>query len=151
MSFLRPTRFFIALTAAVVAVLPAALAPAAAETRAYLSLNKDPRLPDCTASSVQSAVTRTLSRAKADYAGGVRIKDMIQIRETAYRENGVSPLARRFCSAKASLSDGTTRTVHYKVEEHAGFVGVSWNVEACIWPLDKWHVYGAHCQTVRPR
>lgn len=125
--------------------------PAAAENRAYFSLNTDPRLPECTAASVQSAVAGTLARAQLDYSGGRTITGITHIRETGYKVNGISPLARRYCRGKASLSDGSTRSVHYMVEEHAGFVGVSWNVEACIAPLDKWHIYGAYCSTTRPR
>jgi len=124
---------------------------AAAENRAYFSFHKDPRLPECSAASVQSAVSGTLARAQVDYAGGRTITGISKIREVSYRENGISPLARRYCRGTASLSDGSIRSVHYLVEENAGFVGVSWNVEACLAPLDKWHVYGAYCSTTRPR
>jgi hypothetical protein len=124
---------------------------AAAENRAYFSFHKDPRLPECSAASVQSAVAGTLARAQVDYAGGRTITGITKIRETRYQVNGVSPLARRYCRGTASLSDGSVRAVHYLVEENAGFVGVSWNVEACLAPLDKWRVYGAYCSTTRPR
>ncbi|WP_297580345.1 cytoplasmic protein [Roseibium sp.] len=126
-------------------------APATAEeNRAYFSFGGDKRLPDCTAASVQSAVAGSVARARNDYYGGRTILGIEEIREVAYRVNGVSPLARRYCSGKANLSDGSYQSVHYLVEEHAGFVGISWNVEACLAPLDKWRVYGAHCSTARP-
>lgn len=83
--------------------------------------------------------------------GGRTITGITKIHEVSYRVNGVSPLARRYCRGTASLSDGSIRSVHYLVEENAGFVGVSWNVEACLAPLDKWRVYGAYCSTTRPR
>jgi hypothetical protein len=125
--------------------------PAAAdEFRAYFSFGGEKRLPECTAASVQSAVTGSVARARQDYYGGRTIMGINEIREVAYRVNGISPLARRYCRGKASLSDGSYQSVHYLVEEHAGFVGVSWNVEACLAPLDKWHVYGAYCSTARP-
>lgn len=148
---MRSTRF-LALSLAVLAAVTAAIVPAwAGEHRAYLALSSEPRLPGCDAASVRSAVSGALARAHRDYRNGRTILSVDLVRETAYRINGISPLARRYCSAQAGLSDGSTRTVHYMVEEHAGFVGVSWNVEACLSPLDKWHVYGAHCSTVRPR
>ncbi|WP_298985417.1 cytoplasmic protein [uncultured Roseibium sp.] len=120
------------------------------EHRAYFSFGGEPRLPDCTAGSVQSAVAGSVAKARKDYYGGRTILSIEEITEVAYRANDVSPLARRFCRGKASLSDGSYQSVHYMVEEHAGFVGVSWNVEACLAPLDKWRVYGAYCSTARP-
>ena len=124
---------------------------AATENKAYFSYPSDPRLPDCSAAAVHSAVAGTLARAKADYADGRTITRIDRVREVAYRVNGISPLARRYCRGTASLSDGSVKTVHYLLEENAGFVGVSWNVEACLSPLDKWRVYGAYCSTTRPR
>ena len=124
---------------------------AEAENRAYFSFHKDPRLPECTAASVQSAVAGTLARAHVDYAGGRTITGITKIQQLRYQVNDVSPLARRYCRGTASLSDGSLHSVHYMVEENAGFVGVSWNVEACLAPLDKWRVYGAYCSTTRPR
>ncbi|WP_417671962.1 cytoplasmic protein [Roseibium sp.] len=125
--------------------------PAMAENRVYFSLNSDPRLPECSTASVQSAVAGTLARAQTSYVDGHAITSIDGIREVAYRDNGISPLARRYCRGTATLTDGSARTVHYRLEEHAGFVGVRWNVEACLSPLDKWHVYGAYCSIVRPR
>lgn len=139
------------LTFSVLAICAGVTAPAAADdTRVYFSFSGEKRLPDCTAASVQSAVAGSIARARKDYYEGRTILNIDRIIEVGYRENGVSPVARRFCSGTASLSDGSLQAVHYMVEEHAGFVGVSWNVEACLAPLDKWRVYGAYCSTIRP-
>ncbi|MCX2721664.1 cytoplasmic protein [Roseibium salinum] len=133
-------------------ILSAALsAPASArDDRVYFSFAGENRLPECTAASVQSAVAGSVARARKDYYGGRTILGIDQVQEVGYQINGISPVARRYCRGKASLSDGSYQSVHYLVEEHAGFVGVSWNVEACLAPLDKWRVYGAHCSTTRP-
>jgi len=139
------------LSSGLLALILAGSAASATENRAYFSWNKDPRLPECESPSVQAAVAGTLARARADYAGGRTITAIDRISEVAYRENSVSPLARRFCRGTASLSDGSVHSVHYKLVEHAGFVGVSWAVEACLAPLDRWRVYGAYCSTTRPR
>lgn len=148
MTALRPAAQILA---ALVVAVTSLITPAMAGERVYFSFAGDPRLPECTSGSVQSAVAGTLARANVSYAGGRRITSIDRIRQVAYQDNGVSPIARRYCRGTATLTDGTTRAVHYKLVEHAGFVGVSWNVEACIAPLDKWYVYGAHCSTVRPR
>ncbi|GAB4521075.1 MAG: hypothetical protein Tsb0019_22320 [Roseibium sp.] len=140
------------LTLSALIVCAGIASPAAADDyRVYFSFSGEKRLPDCTAASVQSAVAGSIARAKKDYYGGRTIVSVDDIREVGYRENGVSPVARRYCLGKAGLSDGSYQSVHYMVEEHAGFVGVGWNVEACLSPLDKWRVYGAGCSTVRPR
>lgn len=143
---------FVRLSLATLAVCAIVTPPAVADDfRAYWSFGGDNRLPECTAASVQSAVAGSVARAKQDYYGGRTILGIDNIAEVAYRANGISPLARRYCRGKANLSDGSYQSVHYLVEEHAGFVGVSWNVEACLAPLDKWRVYGAYCSTTRPR
>nr|WP_155197549.1 cytoplasmic protein [Roseibium hamelinense] len=138
--------FPLALIAAVIS-LPAT----GAENKAYFSFNRDPRLPECQAASVTAAVAGTVARAETSYTGGRTITAIDAVREVGYRVNDISPLARRFCRGTASLTDGTQHTVHFKLVEHAGFVGVGWNVEACLSPLDKWRVYGAYCSTTRPR
>ncbi|MHA7777068.1 cytoplasmic protein [Roseibium sp. M-1] len=140
------------LTFSALALCASVAAPAMADdNRVYFSFSSgEKRLPDCTAASVQSAVAGSVARARKDYYGGRTILNIDRISEVSYRVNGVSPVARRYCKGTASLSDGTIQSVHYLVEEHAGFVGVSWNVEACLAPLDKWRVYGAYCSTTRP-
>ena len=140
---------FASLTLSALLVTAGFAAPAAAgDDRVYFSFSGEKRLPDC--ASVTGAVKSSIARANKDYYGGLRITDVNEITEVGYRDNGVSPVARRYCRGEASLSDGSFQSVHYMVEEHAGFVGVSWNVEACLSPRDKWRVYGAHCSTVRP-
>lgn len=126
-------------------------APASAEeNRVYFSFGGDPRLPECTAASVQSAVAGSVASARRDYYNGRTILGIDEIQEVGYKVNSTSPIARRYCRGKANLSDGSFQSVHYMVEENSGFLGISWNVEACLAPLDKWHVYGAYCSTTRP-
>ncbi|NRG17679.1 hypothetical protein HPQ64_08260 [Rhizobiales bacterium] len=71
--------------------------------------------------------------------------------ETGYQIGNPSPLARRYCEGHATLSDGNIHRVYYKVVEHQGFVGIRWNVEACLAGLDRWRVYDGNCRTVRPQ
>ncbi|WP_422037399.1 cytoplasmic protein [Roseibium sp.] len=123
----------------------------AEENRAYLSLSGKNRLPECTANSVQKAVRRSVARAYADYYEGRKIVGIEEITEIAFKVNEVSPLARRHCTGTANMSDGSHQHLHYLIEEHAGFVGVSWNVETCLSELDKWRVYGSHCRTTKPQ
>ncbi len=123
---------------------------AASEDRVYFSWGGEPRVPECLDNSVQSAVSARVARAYSGYYDGRVIVGIDRIVETAYELGTPSPLARRFCEGRATLSDGTETYVFYKVVEHAGFVGIRWNVEACLSGLDRWHVYDAYCRTVRP-
>ncbi|SDU28760.1 cytoplasmic protein [Stappia sp. ES.058] len=118
--------------------------------RPYFSWNGEPRVPTCDTAAVRRAVAGQIARADADYLGGIAIEDMSRVVETAYTQGRPSPYARRFCEARAEMSDGRTRRVYYAIMEHSGFVGVSWNLRACVAGLDPWRVYDARCRTVRP-
>lgn len=59
------------------------------------------------------------------------------------------PIDRRYCHAKAQLSDGKVRDVWYLIEKPMGFAGIGSNVEFCVSGFDRWHVYGGRCRTVR--
>lgn len=60
------------------------------------------------------------------------------------------PIARRYCEARASLSNGETRTVWYLIEYGQGFAGAFGdNVEACMQGFDEWNVYDEACRVVR--
>ena len=71
-----------------------------------------------------------------------------------------SPFERRYCQAKALISDHQWRTVYYVIEYPMGFAAAGdylgmfspvrgWKAEGCVLGLDKWHVYGANCQSLR--
>ena len=72
----------------------------------------------------------------------------------------VNPIERRYCQAKALISDHKWRTVYYVVEYPMGFAAADaylgmfspvrgWKAEGCVLGLDEWHVYGANCQSLR--
>ncbi|MFB2551161.1 hypothetical protein [Ensifer soli] len=59
------------------------------------------------------------------------------------------PVEREYCQATALTSDGQHRTLWYLIERNWGFAGMGENVEFCLSGLDPWHVYGAHCKSLR--
>jgi len=70
------------------------------------------------------------------------------------------PIERRYCQAKALISDGLRRTVYYVIEYPMGFAAAGgylgflspvrgWRAEGCVLGLDEWHVYGANCESLR--
>jgi len=81
----------------------------------------------------------------------VSIVDYYGIGESRHlpRIKDVRPIDRRYCFAKAQLSDGRTRDVWYLIEKPLGFAGIGSNVEFCVSGFDRWHVYGGRCRTVR--
>lgn len=147
-STLRMTRLCIVATLMATA-LGLAL-PVQAQEQVYFSSSAEPRLPACDSPAVQSAVAGRIASADALYYAGRTITVIDRIAEGAYKANGISPLARRFCTGIATLSDGSRHTVHYALVEHSSFIGVSWGVDACLNGLDRWYVHDASCRTVRP-
>ncbi|MGS1093046.1 hypothetical protein ACVCNR_00480 [Aquamicrobium terrae] len=59
------------------------------------------------------------------------------------------PIARHYCGAKVTLSDGYDRDIWYLIEEGQGFASVGNNVEFCVSGFDRWLVYNAHCRVLR--
>lgn len=64
-------------------------------------------------------------------------------------ESEFSPVARRYCGATATLSDGRERYVWFLIENPAGFAGLGNNVEFCVTGFDRWNVYNGHCRILR--
>ncbi|MBV2184101.1 MAG: hypothetical protein KUL88_06140 [Rhizobium sp.] len=56
---------------------------------------------------------------------------------------------RRYCQTKVTTSDGRRRQLWYLIESPWGFAGLGSSVEFCVSGLDPWHVYGAHCKSLR--
>lgn len=133
-----------------IAALCASLAPAAAGGVYFDWNTSEPRVPHCDAPSVRSAVQRTFARADVEYRRGVTIEAIHKIGQTGYTRGQPSPYARRYCRARADMSDGRTRSVFYMIEEYQGFAGLTWNVETCVAGFDRWHVYDAWCRVLRP-
>jgi hypothetical protein len=123
---------------------------AVAGERPYMSFNGEPRVPDCSDASVTGAVAGRVARADPAYGHGLTITGMERVVETSYQVDRPSPYARRFCEARAHMSDGRTRRVYYAISEHAGFLGIGWGLEACVAGVDPWRVYDARCRTARP-
>lgn len=81
----------------------------------------------------------------------VAISDFHSIRETRYLPAQEDrPIGRRYCGAKAVLSDGNSRDVWYLIEEGQGYAGIGGNnVEFCVSGFDRWFVYNGRCRVLR--
>lgn len=63
--------------------------------------------------------------------------------------DGTHRVERRYCHAKVTTTDGESRQLWYVIESTWGFAGLGSSVEFCASGLDPWHVYGAHCKSLR--
>ncbi len=112
----------------------------------------DESVPDC----AQGAVIETI-RSKFDTAAArvlnanLALGPVDRIVQDYAGQNDPSPIARRYCVARATMSDGHKTTLYYLVEQEAGFVGVTWNVEFCLAGYEPWRVHDGRCHTVRHR
>lgn len=59
------------------------------------------------------------------------------------------PIARRYCMATATLSDGRQRSVWYLIESDMGFASLGSGVEFCVSGFDRWNVYNNSCRILR--
>ena len=73
-----------------------------------------------------------------------------RVREIGFRSNGLSYIPRRYCVARAAMSDQRTRTVVYAVATQTGIIGVTWGVEWCVVGVDPTLAYAPDCEVIRP-
>ncbi|PPJ47052.1 hypothetical protein C0075_15770 [Rhizobium sp. KAs_5_22] len=63
--------------------------------------------------------------------------------------DGTHRVERRYCQAKVTMTDGERRQLWFLIESDWGYAGLGSSVEFCVSGLDPWHVYGAHCKSLR--
>ncbi|KQZ96494.1 hypothetical protein ASD64_16880 [Mesorhizobium sp. Root157] len=59
------------------------------------------------------------------------------------------PIARHYCGATVTLSDGHDRDIWYLIEEGQGLASIGDNVEFCVSGFDRWMVYNGACRVLR--
>jgi hypothetical protein len=63
---------------------------------------------------------------------------------------GQNNIPRRYCTARAHLSDGRVRPVSYAIMEDQGLIGLTWGVEWCVHGLDRGRSFDPACRMARP-
>ena len=89
--------------------------------------------------NMQSFLDRDLSIA----VFGVIRETRLEPRDETHR------VERRYCQTRVTTTDGRQRELWYLIEGTFGFAGLGSSVEFCVSGLDPWHVYGAHCKSLR--
>lgn len=119
----------------------------------WLGFNNDEEtgkpLPACTDTKVVNAALKFANKAEPVYRA-VRVASLDRVYEQRLEVDDPSPLARRYCQARAHLENGRIAHAYFRIEEADGFVGLGWAVNVCLEPYDKWRVYDGHCRTARP-
>jgi hypothetical protein len=128
------------------------VAPAVAGTSAQ---NRLAGTPSCTDDWTLAKIRHrfaygALNVEKRDLA----IVEVTKIREIANSVDRPSPIPRRWCTAKVTLSDGTRSRLSWVVEGGVGFAGpgLAWlpdEVEFCVSGHDPWRVHDGTCRTTR--
>lgn len=148
---------FAALTAAltlgagVAALTPAALArPMTPAERRDAPLSV--AVPGCDDPSVLARISARFASREWDYwDSGLTIASFDRVSELGFRSNGLDYVPRRYCAARAMLSDGVARKVTYAIASELGWLGVvGYGVEWCVDGLDRNHAYGGGCRAARP-
>lgn len=137
------------------AVFAALVGPAAAADRAAPPAVEIFGLPSCTDSGVLADIRDRFAYGAARVEGrSLALGEITAIREIRAGVEAPSPIARRWCSAAVTLSDGTRSTLSYRVERSTGFAapalaGLPWGLEFCVAGHDPWRVHDGACRTAR--
>ena len=110
-----------------------------------------PRLPACEEGWVLEKISERFLWANVHtWHNDLAIEHIYQVRETGVRLPGKSLIDRRYCSATATLSNGTRSEVVYLIEAGAGFASVGSRVSWCLPAYDRYRVYEPWCRAIRP-
>ncbi|MGZ8322066.1 MAG: hypothetical protein ACXW3N_03040 [Rhodoplanes sp.] len=80
----------------------------------------------------------------------LKIVGFQDLREVAFMPWASGTIPRRFCTGKAVISDGKSRTIHYLIAEDTGILGTTWGVEWCVVGLDRNWAYNPACRMALP-
>ena len=81
---------------------------------------------------------------------GLTIIGFDDIQEIGFRSNGLDFIPRRYCTARAYMSDNKTRPVSYLITEAGGGIGFSDNVVWCVVGLDRDDAFAPACKEAQP-
>jgi len=143
------------LVLAVLAAAGARFAPGA-EARPLVPAERryspyDGYLPACDdPAALERVQSRFYDRESEFWKTGLEIVSFEQVKEIGYRSNGLDYIPRRYCTARAYMNDGRTRSVSYSINQDLGFIGIGFGVEWCVNGLDRNDAYAPDCKMARP-
>jgi hypothetical protein len=108
-------------------------------------------MPPCDDSGVLGTISGRFGETQRTFWNSqLSIDGFDQVREIGLRSNGLEYIPRRYCIARATMSDTKERTVIYNVGSETGIIGLTWGVEWCVVGIDPMHAYSPDCYVLRP-
>ncbi len=118
-------------------------------------LFRDPRyqnqlLPCDDAAALQTIQSRFSEKERTHWNSNLAISGFDQVRLVTTNPHSQNLIPRRYCTARAVLSDGRVRRVDYAIMEDQGIIGATWGVEWCVTGLDRGRSFDPACRMARP-
>ncbi len=108
-------------------------------------------MPGCDNGWVLSTVSGRFAGTQREFwNSNSSIAGFDRVREIGFRSNGLAYIPRRYCVARAAMSDLKYRTVVYAVASQTGLLGMTWGVEWCVVGIDPTFAYAPDCEVIRP-
>jgi len=107
-------------------------------------------LPACTAPEVLSRVQQKIAYGSPRVLGYNLAIEQFETISDGTAQRGKGFIDRRYCTAKAWLTNGKRSEVVFLIESGQGFASVGWNVESCLPGYDRWRVHDGWCRSIRP-
>lgn len=119
------------------------------------ALFRDPRFQNdllpCDSGPALERIRRTFAEKESRFwNSSLEIAGIDRIRLVATNPWGQNTIPRRYCRARAHLSDGRVRTVDYSILEDQGIIGATFGVEWCVHGLDRGRSFDPACRMARP-
>ena len=109
----------------------------------------DGDLPPCEA-ALPRIQSRFATKEGKFWNSDLQITGFADVREIAFRPWESNSIPRRFCTARAMISDGKPRVVNFSLIEDGGLAGYGSGLEFCVVGLDRNWAYNPACKTARP-
>ena len=115
-------------------------------------------LPACDNPAVLDRLSSRFAAKEAEYwHSDLQIISYDKIGAYGYRSNGADTIPRRYCSARALLSNGKRHWTVYTIGEELGVIGFGFGLadykfglDWCVEGLDRGWAYGPGCVALRP-
>lgn len=131
------------------AMTPASAANWLEKTIWMSGANYDGELPPCEA-GLNKIGWRFAEKERRFWDSNLQILGFDRVRQIANSPWAPGTIPRRYCSARAQVSDGRTHAVYYSIGEDTGMIGMTWGVEWCVVGFDRNWAYNPACKMARP-
>jgi hypothetical protein len=141
---------FILLAALVSGPVFAADAPYSQAARGIVAVD-DIRLPACNSPGVFRKISSAFRDKESEYWNSdLRLQSFEEPVELGLRPWGPEFTPRRFCEARAMVSDGVVRSIYYSVGHNTGTLGIADGVDWCVTGLDRNLAFAPDCKMAGP-